>query len=222
MAGTEKLRADVRIIAATNKDLRQEMKKGRFRQDLYFRICVIEIYIPPLRERKEDIPILAEEILKRESRRSGSEKALGPEALDRLLAHDWPGNIRELENVLKRAMVFCDDYKIRAEAVQLDEISHYPFLMPRDSGNYGILQRYKDMVGGRKNFWEVVHNPFLQRELKREEVITIIKMGLKEAGTYKKLMELFNAGQTQSDYKRFMKVLNRHGINPHFRGIKSP
>jgi len=121
LGGTEKLKADVRIIAATNKDLLFEIKHGRFRQDLYFRLSALEIHIPPLRERKEDIPVLAEEILKKENLRMGSEKELSPEALDKLLAHDWAGNIRELENLLRRAMVFCDDYKIKAEEILFND-----------------------------------------------------------------------------------------------------
>gem|GEM_PF-6655149 len=114
MGGTEKIKADVRIIAATNKNLLFEMKHGRFRQDLYFRIRTFEIHIPPLRERKEDIPMLAEEILKRESRRIGSEKAFAPEALDKLIAYDWPGNIRELENMIRREIIETEGEIIEA------------------------------------------------------------------------------------------------------------
>ncbi len=114
LGGIEKLKADVRIIAATNKNLLFEMKHGRFRQDLYFRIRTFEIHIPPLRERKEDIPMLAEEILKRESRRIGSKKALAPEALDKLLAYDWLGNIRELENVIRREIIETEGERIEA------------------------------------------------------------------------------------------------------------
>ena len=222
LGGTQKLRSDVRIIAATNKNISNEAFQGRFRQDLYYRISVLEIDIPPLRERREDIPLLAENILKKESEGLGDSTLLLPKALDKLLSHHWPGNVRELENVLKNAMVFCDDHKITAEAIEFDESAHYLFSEPLDPRNPLVLQKYKEMVEGKKSFWEVVHRSFLQRELKREEVMAIIKMGLKEVGTYRRLMELFNAGRTQQEYKRFMKVLNRHGINPHFRGTKSP
>lgn len=192
---------------------------SRFRLDLYYRLGVFVIHVPPLRERREDIPLLAENILKRES--GGDSIFLVPEAINQLLSHHWPGNVRELENVLKKAMVICGNYKIKAEAITFDDV------IPYDSNNlYSennlVLQRYRQMVEGKKSFWDVVYRPFLQRELKREEVAAIIKMGLKEAGTYRRLMELFNAGRTEQDYKRFMKALTRHGINPHFRGTKSP
>ena len=222
LGGTEELRADVRIIAATNKNLANEISHGHFRQDLFFRISAIRIHILPLRERKEDIPLLAEEILRRECKNNCIIKPLTSEALEKLLSYYWPGNVRELENVLKKALIFCDGHKITAEAITFDEIpcpesSENPY-----SGNNLALQKYKEMVEGKRSFWEVVHKPFLQRELNREQVIGIIQIGLKGAGTYKKLMELFNAGCTQQDYKRFMKVLYRLKSNPRFRGIKSP
>ncbi|MDI6699409.1 MAG: sigma-54 dependent transcriptional regulator [Candidatus Saccharicenans sp.] len=222
LGGTEKLRADVRIIAATNKNLAEEIRYGRFRQDLFFRISVINIHIHPLRKRKEDIPLLAEEILSRECEKNCIDKSLSSEALSKLVAYHWPGNVRELENVLKNAVVFCDGHKITAEAIAFDEVpwpesSENPY-----SGDILVLQKYREMVEGKRSFWEVVHKPFLKRELNREQAIKIVQMGLKEAGTYRKVMELFNAGCTQKDYKRFMKVLSRLKLNPRFRGIKSP
>ena len=107
LGGAEKLRADVRIIAATNKNISNEAFQGRFRQDLYYRISAINIYVPPLRERKEDIPLLAEEIISRECNRIGINKSLDPEALNKLVSHHWPGNVRELENVLKNPWYFA-------------------------------------------------------------------------------------------------------------------
>jgi DNA-binding NtrC family response regulator len=99
---------DVRVIAATNKDLMEEVRQGRFREDLYYRLNVIEIRIPPLRERREDIPLLAEHFLERIGHELGKEIAsIAPGALKLLLAHDWPGNVRELENAIERAIVTC-------------------------------------------------------------------------------------------------------------------
>jgi len=211
LGGTERLRADVRIIAATNKNLAQQIKHGRLRQDLYYRLSAISIHIPPLRERKEDIPLLAEEILCKECESNCISKSLSSEVLEMLLSYHWPGNVRELENVLKNALVFCDD-KITAEAIAFDEVPWPESSENLYSGSNLVLHKYKDMVEGKKSFWEVVHKPFLQRELNREQAIKIVQMGLREAGTYRKLMELFNAGCTQQDYKRFMKVLECHGL----------
>jgi len=107
VGGTETLRADVRLIAATNRDLDRAVEEGRFREDLYWRLNVIAIRVPPLRERREDIVPLAEHFLQKVMRATGREGplALGDEAFNRLLAWSWPGNVRELENAIERAVV---------------------------------------------------------------------------------------------------------------------
>lgn len=106
LGGMETIKVDVRIIAATNVDLKQEMQDGRFREDLFYRLHVIAIHLPPLRERKSDIPLLVQHFLKKyaeENERPVLEVL--PETLDLLMEHDWPGNVRELENVIERAVV---------------------------------------------------------------------------------------------------------------------
>jgi two-component system, NtrC family, response regulator GlrR len=104
--GSEKLvEVDVRVIVATNKDLEAQVKQGLFREDLFYRIHVIPVYLPPLRERKEDIPSLADHFLKKFSQQMKKEvKGLSPSALQRLMLHDWPGNVRELENTIEYAV----------------------------------------------------------------------------------------------------------------------
>ena len=115
---------DLRIISATHKDLAQLVEQGAFRQDLFYRLNVIELHIPPLRERPEDIPLLAQHILTRISRQSGLEKPrLSPEALKRLMAYPFPGNIRELENILERAMTLCDGNLLEAADLSLPAAS---------------------------------------------------------------------------------------------------
>jgi two-component system response regulator PilR (NtrC family) len=100
---------DVRILSATHKDLSALVNDGRFRHDLYYRINVIELPVPPLRERREDIPLIAAEILKRLALEMGdAESTLSPEALEALSAYPFPGNVRELENILERAMAMAD------------------------------------------------------------------------------------------------------------------
>jgi DNA-binding NtrC family response regulator len=118
LGGLDAVKVDVRIIAATNMDLKQMMEDGRFRQDLFYRLHVISIHLPSLKERKDDIPILGQHFLNRygeENRKPDLE--LTPEALDLLSEYDWPGNVRELENVIERAVVLTTDKRIGADLI---------------------------------------------------------------------------------------------------------
>jgi two-component system response regulator PilR (NtrC family) len=126
LGGVETIRVDVRIIAATNVDLRAVMEAGRFREDLFYRLNVIMVQLPPLRERKDDIPLLVHHFLDKygeESRKPGL--VLTPPALDRLLAYHWPGNVRELENVIERAVVLSSDRQIGPDLIP-DHVSANP------------------------------------------------------------------------------------------------
>jgi DNA-binding NtrC family response regulator len=113
VGGEETLEVDVRVIAATNKNLMEEIRKGAFREDLYYRLNVIPIFVPPLRERKDDIPQLASHFLQKFSREKGKEvTSISPEVMEILLAHSWPGNVRELENVIEHAIIIAKREKI--------------------------------------------------------------------------------------------------------------
>lgn len=106
VGGNQKVRVDVRIVAATNKDLREEVKAGRFRQDLFFRLNVVTLTIPPLRARMEDVPLLASSFLERfAARNQKNVKGFTPGAMDRMMKYSWPGNVRELENAIERSVV---------------------------------------------------------------------------------------------------------------------
>ena len=106
VGSTRRIPINVRILAATNRDLEQAVTEGAFRRDLYFRLNVLSLRIPPLRERREDIPLLIAHFMEHASRASGQEKILSDEALKVMLAYDWPGNVRELENCLERTCAF--------------------------------------------------------------------------------------------------------------------
>jgi two-component system response regulator HydG len=113
VGGDEVLSVDVRLVAATNRDLHAEVRAGRFREDLFYRLNVINVRLPTLRERRDDIPLLAMHFLRRHAARN--KKALrgfSERALDVLQGHDWPGNVRELENCIERAVVLCNEYEI--------------------------------------------------------------------------------------------------------------
>jgi two-component system response regulator AtoC len=119
LGGLSDIPVNARIISATNRDLESLIKEGRFREDLYYRLNVFRISLPPLRERREDIPLLAEYLLAKHSGRAKA--ALSPEALDKLTGYDFPGNIRELENILERALIYCENGVIRGEDIDLHE-----------------------------------------------------------------------------------------------------
>jgi transcriptional regulator with PAS, ATPase and Fis domain len=106
VGSTRRIAINVRILAATNRDLEQAVAQGTFRRDLYFRLNVLSLKIPPLRDRRQDIPLLAGYFLERLSRSAGHERSLSDDAMKALLAYDWPGNVRELENCLERACAF--------------------------------------------------------------------------------------------------------------------
>ncbi len=122
VGGQESLRIDVRVLAATNRDLETMMREGRFREDLFYRLNVVTVTLPPLRERRRDIPLLVEHLLAKYAAELG-ERGVAPEALDRLVGHDWPGNVRELENVVQRAMVMATTGVILPEHLPIGPVS---------------------------------------------------------------------------------------------------
>jgi len=138
VGGTEAIPVDVRVVAATNRDLEDDIKRGRFRTDLYYRLNVIAIYLPPLRERRDDIQILWEEFLSRIAKERGENpKGLAEVAQQALLVYDWPGNVRELENALERAVVLSkgDTIDLAALPDKLSEHRAEPLVAERPHAN---------------------------------------------------------------------------------------
>ncbi|GAB6888231.1 sigma-54 dependent transcriptional regulator [Desulfothermus okinawensis JCM 13304] len=116
VGGIKTLKSDFRVIAATNKDLKKEVEEGRFREDLYYRLNVVNIQIPPLRERTEDIPLLAIHFLKKYSEENKKQiKGFTPDAMQLLTAYNWPGNVRQLENIIESTVVLTQSHEISAE-----------------------------------------------------------------------------------------------------------
>jgi transcriptional regulator with GAF, ATPase, and Fis domain len=115
VGGTQTIRVDVRVIAATNRNLQEEVARGRFREDLFYRLNVVNIETPPLRDRRSDIPAIAKFFLDRYAKENAkSIDAISAQALDLLVAYDWPGNVRELENAIERAIVLATGTEIEA------------------------------------------------------------------------------------------------------------
>lgn len=140
IGGTTPIQLDIRILASTNKDLREEVRQGRFRKDLYYRLNVVPIELKPLRERREDIPILVEHFFQVFNRKHGKEVSLTPGGMDLMLDYTWPGNIREMENLIERMVVTCSDGSINRgqvfSALDLGKTS----LSPHSQDGSGLKQ----------------------------------------------------------------------------------
>jgi Nif-specific regulatory protein len=127
VGGRNPVRVDVRVVAATNRNLEREVERGTFRKDLYFRLHVVEIVVTPLRKRRSDIPILAEHFLASSARKTGRQvDRFTPGALEAMVAYDWPGNVRELQNVVERAVILCSGDQVREEDIRLTALRTPP------------------------------------------------------------------------------------------------
>jgi transcriptional regulator with PAS, ATPase and Fis domain len=137
VGGTRPVRIDIRIVAATNKTLRAEVDAGTFREDLYYRLSGLTLRLPPLRERKGDVKLLAQDFLSR----FGSKARLSPAAVDRLVAYGWPGNVRELQMVMRRAAVLCAKDTIEPEDIPLDPPSNWKAAVRRSGLTLDEMER---------------------------------------------------------------------------------
>jgi transcriptional regulator with PAS, ATPase and Fis domain len=195
--------ANVRIIAASNRNLFKAIEDKEFREDLYYRLNILEISIPPLRERKEDI-----EIFIKENRHLLKDKAIGDGFMNAIFNHDWPGNFRELITVLKRAGI-CFESPITGKNIK-DIINQTTANNISQKHNGKIDQIWHALTSG-GTFWEVVKKPFLKRDLNRCEVKEIINRGLTPAqGKYKSLIKIFNL--SDEDYHKFMTFLREYKL----------
>lgn len=142
VGGTQSIKVDVRLIAATNRDLKKLVREGKFREDLFYRLNVFPIALPPLRERADDIPLLVRYFIQKHSVRMGQRiESIEPETLRRLVAYNWPGNIRELQNVIERALILTCGTELRIEHEVLIPLSPQANLAEAGSGNLDTVQR---------------------------------------------------------------------------------
>lgn len=147
LGGRDAIKVDVRIIAATNKDLEKEMKDGRFREDLYYRLRVVTVELPPLRQRKEDIPVLVNHFIKKYNSEFGKRvKGIDSAAMKALSEYSWPGNIRQLESVIERAVLMCDSDTIKLEEIKTElkiptTSGVFDFDLPDDGINFENLEK---------------------------------------------------------------------------------
>jgi transcriptional regulator with PAS, ATPase and Fis domain len=213
-------RVNVRVIAATNRNLRDMIADGTFREDLFYRLNVIHLTVPPLRERREDIPGLITHFLTQFTRNNGTPvHGIAPEAMDVLAAYSWPGNVRELENVIERLVVTG-----RSETVGVDDLPMEIRVQQQGVGLRPKRERrrtvaddlYKKLVQDRESFWTVVYPLYMQREITRGNVRDLVRKGLEDArGNYKIVAKLFN--MESRDYKRFLNFLRKHDCQLPFK-----
>jgi DNA-binding NtrC family response regulator len=217
-------RLDVRLIAATNRDLFEETQRKAFREDLYYRINVVHIVIPPLRERREQIAPLFEYYLRLAAENAGvAPCSITPDAMAHLCAYRWPGNIRELRNVAERIALRHRGRDVVAADLPREVLGTH---IPRQVASAGpdvssmvAAEYYERMRQGGESFWTVVYEPFAQHDVTREIVRTVVRRGLEEAkGNYGILTKLFNLPPT--DYKRFLSFLQKHDCHMPFQGYR--
>jgi transcriptional regulator with PAS, ATPase and Fis domain len=223
---------DVRIVTATNRVLLERIAEGSFREDLYYRINVIHIVVPPLRDRREDIePLLRHFVQAFCTKYRVESPELAPEVLEKLITYDWPGNVRELKNVVERLIVRSRggrldvpdlpvalqhaESTVRVSVPVSDSSAEVP--VPARPGHAALFDR---MVNQRESFWSAVHSPFMARDLTRDEVRSIVAAGLQHTrGNYKMLLDLFN--MESGDYKRLLNFLRKHECHVPFQTFRT-
>jgi DNA-binding NtrC family response regulator len=216
-------RVDFRLVAATNRDLHAAMQDGAFRSDLYFRLNVIHIMVPPLRARPEDIPLLVRHFLSQCSRlHKVAEPAVGRDVMDRLCSYPWPGNVRELRNVAERLVLRAEGRPIQLTDLP-PEIQRFGIPLrspaPRGDDTQATLL-LSEMLDRGQSFWDVVYEPFMSHDLTRADLRAIVHRGLGLThGNYRTLVGRFN--MPAGDYKRFLRFLRSHDCQLSFQTFRA-
>jgi transcriptional regulator with GAF, ATPase, and Fis domain len=212
-------RVNVRVIAATNRNLRDMIAQGTFREDLFYRLNVINLTVPPLRERREDIPELIAHFLERFTKSNMYvTKTVTPDSMRLLCEYSWPGNVRELENVIERLVVTGRTEAVPVEALPMDVRMHSSVgLRPKRERRRTVADDlFKRLMEERESFWTAVYPLYMEREITRGNVRDVVRKGLEEArGNYKIVARMFN--MEQRDYKRFLNFLRKHDCQVPFK-----
>jgi transcriptional regulator with PAS, ATPase and Fis domain len=209
------LRVNVRVIAATNRDLRERVRAGQFREDLLYRLQVIHLRIPPLRERRLDIRPLGMHFLE-----SSPGVKLTEDAWKALGQYRWPGNVRELHNIMDQ-IVWLSSGDGPVDVDKLPDIitAMHNFLPARERRRQVADDLYQALVNG-YSFWDHIHPLLLNRDVTRHDLRELVRRGLSATrGNYRGLLRLF--GLPPKDYKRFMNVLGTHDCRPDFREFRN-
>jgi len=221
-------RLDVRVIAATNREPLQYVASKQFREDLYYRLNVIDITIPPLRARREDIPVLFDHFIQRCSEHHRVPRpTYGADVLEAIQAYEWPGNVRQLRNAVERLVVRSRGGVITVGQLPFHAAAHAD--LPGQTAPAPAAERpartvadamFHRMVDQRESFWSIVYSAYMARELTRSDLRAIITRGLQETtGNYKLLVELFN--MDRGDYKRFLNFLRKQKCQVPFSAFRT-
>jgi DNA-binding NtrC family response regulator len=218
---------DVRVVTATNRNLLEAVAASEFREDLYYRLNVLHLHIPPLRERPSDVPLLLDhygKVLALQHERSAP--VFSASAIEALVKYDWPGNIRELRNIVERLVARVD-----APVIEVDHLpagitagslrdEHLPSALAYSVSNpvkvAALLDRLRT---SQESFWTTAYAAFMSRDITRDDVRHIIATGLEEThGSYRLLLGLFN--MPSDDYKRLLGFLTQHDCHVPFRPFR--
>ena len=228
-AGAVQKRTDVRIIAATHRDLPRSIDSREFREDLYYRLNVLQVRIPPLRDRKSDIPLLTAHYIRQFA---GVHRVAPPEvtpaAMNVLVQHRWPGNIRELRNAVERLV-------LRAQGTDIDVADLPPEMATGTVGDRTAstpeadpLQPHRERLEAiierlfvkQESFWTSAYTHFMLRDITRDDLRFIVRLGLERTrGSYRVMLGLFN--MNAADYKRFMGFLKQHDCHLPFQPFRT-
>jgi len=221
-------RVNVRLITATNRDLESQIIAGTFREDLFFRLNVVRLSIPPLRERLEDIPLLINYYLNFYCQLHKVPTAeVAADAMDALVAYRWPGNVRELKNVVERVVLRTSGQTVEHSDLPTDIVRsgaiRPSFGADGRGSSLGATSRAEElsalMLKQNESFWAVIYPPFMSRDLTRADLRKIIQIGLEITnGNYRMLVQLFN--MPTQDYKRFLSFLRKHDCHLPFQRFR--
>jgi len=217
-------RVNVRLITATNRDLRAQIVKGEFREDLYFRLNVVHIEVPPLRERVDDVLVLMQYYLDQYAK---SHKLaipqLSADALEALMAHRWPGNVRELKNVAERVVLRHPGRLVSVAELPSDVLKKpaaQPVIASYPPVRTVAEELTERMMQHGESFWSAVYPQFMSRDITRLDLRAVVQIGLESTnGNYRLLVRLFN--MPQEDYKRFLSLLRKHDCHLPFQKFRA-
>jgi len=213
--GSDKIqtRVDVRVIAATNRVLIDRVAAGEFREDLYYRLNVIHLPVPPLRDRRDDVPVMLEHFLRTFAAQYETDvPKLSQDAVDAFLQHDWPGNVRELKNVVERLVIARRSGMVERADIPIDIKAAVSASATVPSASEAAGQAdalFEEIVAQGQSFWSAAYAPFMSRDLTRQELRRLIAKGLEQTGgDYRALTKLFN--MPEADAKRFVAMLRKY------------